>query len=211
MKRYKFIAIEGNIGVGKTSLATMLSKEYDAHLILEEFVDNPFLSNFYQEPQRYAFPTELHFLLDRYEQLEKLVRLGQLKDKLNITDYIFTKSLLFAKMNLEEEEYNLFARTFRTIYQHLPQPELVVYIHSSTDRLIDNIHQRGRSFEQKIAIDYLKRVEQAYFDYFEQNTHLKVLFIKADKLDFVNNKAHYQQILDWIGMEYEVGITEVVL
>jgi len=210
-EKYHFITVEGNTGAGKTSLARMLAKQYKGNLILEEFVDNPFLPKFYAQPARYAFHTEAFFLLDRHEQLNKLIASGQLKKGLNITDYLFNKSLLYAKVNLDPDENKLFARFFHTLHQHLPQPELVVYVHATVPRLIQNIRQRGRGFEQQVRPEYLQEVEDIYFNYFRKNPQLRVLVIHADNMDFVHNPAHYTQIVKWLQSDYPPGINEVKL
>ncbi len=210
-KDYNLITVAGNIGAGKTFLATKLAQQYDANLILEQFVDNPFLPKFYDNPVQYAFHTEVFFLLDRHQQLLNFFRSRALQNRLNITDYLFNKTLLFAAMNLEIQEYQLFERLFNTLYPEWPQPELVVYINSSVGRLLKNIRHRGRGFEQAIPAAYLKRVECIYFEYFKKNPHLKVVQINADHLDFVNNPAHYQQILECINQDYQAGITEVTI
>lgn len=211
MKKYKLITIEGNLGAGKTSLAQLLAQEYDAHLILEEFWDNPFLPKFYQDADRYALHTELHFLLDRCEQLQKILNTYAMTNCLNVSDYLFVKSLIFAKLNLDKAEYQLFERIFYRIFRNLPQPELLVYLYRSPTRLLENIHARGRSFEQSITAEYLKSVEAAYTHFFRKNPQLKVLRIHADDVDFIDNPIHYQQIINAINQQYEIGINELVL
>jgi len=210
-KDYNLITVSGNIGAGKTFLATKLAQQYGGNLILEQFVDNPFLPKFYDNPVQYGFHTEVFFLLDRHKQLCDFFQSNALQNRLNITDYLFNKTLLFASMNLEMQEYQLFERLFNALYPQWPQPELVVYINSSVSRLMQNIRHRGRGFERSIPPAYLKRVEQIYFNYFKQNPHLKVVQINADHLDFVNNSDHYYQILECINQDYKAGITEVTI
>ncbi len=206
MFKYNFITIDGNTGAGKTTLSEMLSKDMNGHLILEEFVDNPFLADFYKEPDRYAFPTEIYFMCDRYQQLKETIRQLDLYKELHIADYIFTKSLLYAKANLKGKEFELFDRVFGMFFNDLPEPELFIYIHSTADRLVKNIQKRGRDFEQVVRKSYLQTVEDIYFDYFKQNQHLRILVIPSDDLDFVENPEHYQMIKEAVCKEYEPGI-----
>ena len=209
--KYKLVTVEGNTGAGKTSLAKMLAQQYGGQLILEEFADNPFLPKFYAEPEKYAFHTEMYFMLDRYRQLSDFIQSEHSKTGLTISDYIFRKSLLYAEVNLQPDEYDLFERMFNTVYPNLPQPELIIYVHATVPRLIRNIQKRGRDFEQQVRESYLKRVEKIYFDYFRNNPHLPVLIIHADDLDFVHEPEHYEQILEWIAQDYPAGIHEVFI
>ncbi len=210
MNNYQLITVEGNTGAGKTSLAKMLSEEYRARLVLEEFVDNPFLPKFYAEPERYAFTTEVFFLLDRHKQLKELLHKGQqLKDGLTITDYVLNKTLLYAEVNLKGDEYLLFKRLFETLYADLPRPQLLVYIHSAVPRLIQNIRKRGRGFEQVVRPEYLQQVEDLYFNYFKKNPQLTVAVIEADDLDFVGNKSHYEGIREALQQDFEPGVNRI--
>lgn len=184
----------------------MLAQAYDGELILEEFVDNPFLPKFYADIERYAFPTEVFFLMDRHRKLTELIASRTLQKGFNVTDYLLNKSLLYAQVNLKEDEYRLFERIFHALHTELPQPDLVIYIHSRIPRLIQNIRRRGRGFEQVVEPAYLQRVEDRYLRYFKENPSLKVLIINADDLDFVNNPADYEQIMEWVNAPYEAGI-----
>lgn len=204
--KYNFITIEGNIGAGKTTLAKMLANEYRGKNILEEFVANPFLPKFFEEPDRYAFSAELFFLADRYQQLNKVLQDVDLKTSFTVADYVFVKSLLYSKVNLKEDEFRLFERIFQIIYPELPDPELLVYVHSSPERLVQNIIKRGRDFEQGVRLAYLKQIENAYFDYFKSRPDLKILVLDTDAIDFVQNKAHYEKILELINADYNPGI-----
>src|SRR5688572_1021458 len=152
---YHYITIEGNIGAGKTTLAHMLSKHYNARLILEEFADNPFLPKFYENPKQFAFPLELFFMAERYKQLKDLLHTQDMFNSITISDYLFTKCLLFAKVNLPADEFRLYQSLFDIIHQQLIQPELLIYLHSPVARLQQNIRKRNRSYEQQIADDYL--------------------------------------------------------
>lgn len=205
--KYNLITVEGNTGAGKTTLANMLAEEYGGELILEEFVDNPFLPKFYKEPQRYAFTTELYFMADRFHQLKQLLQTRDIfnPDKRYFTDYIFNKSLLYAKVNLEEDEYQLFARLFRIMYAEIPEPQLLIYVHSEVDRLVRNIQKRGRGFEQSVRTEYLASVEKIYFEYFKQNPQLRVLVLNTTEIDFVHKPEDFQRIQEVVTREYEPG------
>lgn len=204
--RYNFITIEGNIGAGKTTLAKMVADEYGGKNILEEFVANPFLPKFFEDPDRYAFSAELFFLADRYQQLHKVLEDFDLASGFTVADYVFVKSLLYAKVNLKEDEWRLFDRIFNIIYPQLPDPELLVYIHSSPERLVQNIIKRGRDFEQGVRLAYLKQIENAYFDYFKSRPDLKILVIDTDAVDFVQNPDQFKKILALIDSDYNPGI-----
>ena len=153
--KYNFITIEGNIGAGKTTLAHLLSKHFNARLILEEFAENPFLPNFYENKEQYAFPLELFFMAERYKQLKELLQSKDLFQNLTISDYLFTKCLLFAKVNLPEQEFLLYQKLFDIINPQLVQPDLLIYLHAPINKLKENIKKRNRSYEQSIGRDYL--------------------------------------------------------
>ncbi len=202
-----YIVIEGNIGAGKTLLSNMLSERLGAELILEEFADNPFLPLFYQNPERYAFPVELFFMTERHKQLEGLLSEGNLFKKNVFSDYIFSKTLLFAKQNLEAEELSLFQKLFYTLNASFPKPNLLVYLHRSIDNLMINIKNRGRSYEADMSAAYLQKIEKAYFSFFETIAHeVPILVLEADNLDFINNKADYQAVVEELGKTYKKGI-----
>jgi len=160
---YKYIAIEGNIGAGKTTLCNMLHKDFNCRLILEQFADNPFLPYFYENQERYAFPVELFFMTERHKQLQENLSQRDLFQQMIVADYFFIKTLLFAKNNLSDEEYRLFQRLFHILNSTFPKPELIVYLHRSVDNLIENIKARGRSYEQEIAPSYLLEIQNTYF------------------------------------------------
>ncbi|OYU96001.1 MAG: deoxynucleoside kinase [Bacteroidetes bacterium B1(2017)] len=203
---YSFIAIEGNIGSGKSSLANLLARDWGGHLIMEEFEDNSFLPKFYEDSRRYAFPLEMSFLAARFNQLKKQLPEQELFRELVISDYIFAKCLLFSKVNLDEDEYELYYKMFDIINQQLPKPELLIYLHSPVEKLQWNINNRGRSYEQKIEDQYLLNLQQTYFDYLHTHTEQRVLLIDCSNIDFVNNEGHYQQIKELACKEYEPGI-----
>lgn len=202
--KYHFVTIEGNIGAGKTTLAHLLSKHYNARLILEEFADNPFLPKFYENPKQFAFPLELFFMAERYKQLKDLLHTQDLFNSITISDYLFTKCLLFAKVNLPADEFKLYQNLFDIIHQQLIQPELLIYLHSPVSRLQQNIRKRNRSYEQQIADDYLFSIQETYTQYIKQH-NVKTLFVDAGNADFLGNKAHLQVIIDALDKEYEQG------
>jgi deoxyadenosine/deoxycytidine kinase len=202
--KYHFITIEGNIGAGKTTLAHLLAKHFNARLILEEFADNPFLPKFYENPQQYAFPLELFFMAERYKQLKELIHTKDLFQSITITDYLFTKCLLFAKVNLPEEEYRLYQKLFDIIHQQLVQPDLLIYLHAPVDKLQQNIKKRNRSYEQGIPNEYLLNIQQTYTHYIKQH-NIKTLFVDASNADFLDNPKHLQVIIDALDKDYEYG------
>ncbi len=202
--KYNFVTIEGNIGAGKTTLAHLLSKHYSARLILEEFADNPFLPKFYENPQQFAFPLELFFMAERYKQLKELLHTQDLFNSITISDYLFTKCLLFAKVNLPADEFRLYQNLFDIIHQQLVQPQLLIYLHSPVSRLQQNIRKRNRSYEQQIADDYLFSIQETYTQYIKQH-NIKTLFVDASNADFLGNEKHLQVIIDALDKEYEQG------
>lgn len=202
--KYHFITIEGNIGAGKTTLAHLLAKHFNARLILEEFADNPFLPKFYENPHQYAFPLELFFMAERYKQLKELIHTNDLFQSITITDYLFTKCLLFAKINLPEEEYRLYQKLFEIIHQQLVQPDLLIYLHAPVNRLQQNIKKRNRSYEQSIPDEYLLNIQQTYTHYIKQH-NIKTLFIDASNADFLSNPKHLQVVIDALDQDYEQG------
>ncbi len=207
----RYLVIEGNIGVGKTSLCHKIAKDYNAKLILEQFADNPFLPKFYENPERYSFPLELSFLADRYNQLKNSTDSPDLFSDLIIADYFFMKSLIFSSSTLQEDEYKLYRQLFNIIYGSLPKPDLYVYLHKDVDNLLRNIKQRGREYEQSITPEYLKNIENGYFGFFKQQKDLKILVIDTNYLDFVNNEHDYETIVNTIfNSDYEKGINRIV-
>lgn len=206
---YRFIAIEGNIGAGKTTLCRMLADDFNYRLILEEFNDNPFLPPFYENPDRYAFPVELFFMTERHKQLQQELSQQDLFQQAIVSDYIFYKTLLFAQKNLNEDEYRLFQRLFRILNATFPKPDLLLYLHRPVMDLIGNIQKRGRSFEQDISPDYLQKIQQAYFEYFRLESRLPILVVDVEGLDFQSTPAYYQQILDLLQKDYKPGVHQV--
>jgi len=201
---YHFITIEGNIGAGKTTLSHLLSRHFNARLVLEEFADNPFLPKFYENPKLYAFPLELFFMAERYKQLKDLIQQKDLFQNITISDYLFTKCLLFAKVNLPEDEFRLYQRLFEIIHQQLLQPDLLIYLHTPVSRLQQNIKKRNRSYEQNIPDQYLFSIQETYTHYIKQH-NLKTLFVDASNADFLGNEKHVQVIIDALQNDYEDG------
>ncbi|MDP3930130.1 MAG: deoxynucleoside kinase [Bacteroidota bacterium] len=208
---YNFIAVEGNIGAGKSTLAQFLAKDWNAQLILEEFEDNSFLPKFYADARRYAFPLEMSFLAARFNQLKNQLPSQDLFKQLTISDYIFAKCLLFSKVNLDEDEYELYHKLFHIINLQLPKPDLLVYLHCPIEKLQWNIANRGRSYEQQIEDEYLQNLQQTYFDYLHTQTDLRILIIDSSQVDFVKNPLHYEQIQSLLCKEYPHGITQAKL
>ena len=198
LQSFNYIAIEGNIGAGKTTLATKLAEDCNAKLILERFADNPFLPKFYKDQSRYAFPLEMSFLADRYQQLsDDLAQFDLFKDFV-VADYHIFKSLIFAKVTLQEDEFRLYKTMFDIIYKEMTKPDLYVYLYQNTARLLQNIKKRGRSYEQEISAEYLEKINQGYLDYIKTQTDLNVLIIDVSELDFIKNQADYVFVLEKI-------------
>jgi deoxyadenosine/deoxycytidine kinase len=206
---YNYIAIEGNIGAGKTTLATRLSKQFNTRLILEQFEDNSFLPKFYEDQARYAFPLELSFLADRFQQLKSQVAVQDMFHPVTIADYFILKSLIFAKKTLNGEEFTLYSRLFSIIENVLPKPDLLVYLYLDIDRLQSNIRMRGRAYELNIEDDYLQKIQEGYLDYIKQQQGLRVLLIDANQLDFVARESDYHKLTSIILKEYPIGIHRI--
>ncbi|TXE06787.1 2-amino-4-hydroxy-6-hydroxymethyldihydropteridine diphosphokinase [Gelidibacter salicanalis] len=209
MKRYDFgsynyIAIEGNIGAGKTSLAHQISNEFNAKLILERYADNPFLPKFYEEPQRYAFTLEMSFLADRYQQIsDDLSQLDLFKDFM-ISDYDIYKSLIFSKITLPEDEFRLYRKLFYLMYKDIAKPDLYVYLYQNTERLQANIKKRGRDYEQNIENNYLEKINAGYLEFLKNQTELNVKIIDISDRDFVDKREDYLWVLGEICTPAEV-------
>ncbi|MEI6765287.1 MAG: deoxynucleoside kinase [Bacteroidota bacterium] len=208
---YNYIAIEGNIGAGKTSLATRISQDFNARLILEQFEDNAFLPKFYRDPQKYAFPLELSFLSSRYQQLKEQLSQGDLFKSFTVSDYFIYKSLIFARKTLQDDELSLYTRLYFIINSVLPRPDLLVYLYVSVKRLKCNIVKRGRSYEQDIESEYLSKIQDGYFEFINQQQDLRVLIIDVNEIDFVKNPDDYKLIVDTIMQEYSVGVHRISL
>lgn len=206
---YNFIAIEGNIGAGKTTLSKKLTIDFNARLILEQFAENPFLPKFYADPEKHAFPLELSFLAERYQQLKNELSSQDLFKPTIISDYYFLKSLIFAKANLSEDEFSLYSKLFHIINDSLAKPDLFVYLYHDVERLQNNIKKRGRSYEQNITNDYLLKIQTSYFEFIKQLNDLRILIVDVNKLDFANNDEHYKELLKIINQPYSLGISRI--
>ncbi|MFC2089678.1 deoxynucleoside kinase [Bacteroidota bacterium] len=210
--QYNYLVIEGNIGAGKTSLAKKLAEDTDSKLVLEQFEENPFLPKFYADADRYAFPVELTFLADRYKQLKSEIKPRDLFQTRTISDYYFVKSLIFSRNTLKDDEYFLYKRLFDIIHQQLPKPDLYVYLHVNSKRLLDNIRSRGRVYEMQITEEYLEEIRLSYFDYIKTQPKMTFLVLDVNNLDFVNNISDYQKIKKAIFEEYyEYGMNMLIL
>jgi deoxyguanosine kinase len=196
----QYVVIEGIIGAGKTSLAELLARRWNAQLVLEEFAENPFLPKFYEDPGRYAFPLELQ---------KQVFQTGNLFQPKVVADYFLPKCQIFAKNNLEEEEYKLFLRLFEIMQYNVPQPDLLVYLHLDPSQALKNIQKRGRSYEQNINFEYLNQIQKNYLSFIQQHTNQNVLMIRTDELDFVQSDNDLRWIVDEIEKERAPGIHRV--
>jgi deoxyguanosine kinase len=206
--KYNFITIEGCIGAGKTTLANRLAADFGGNLILERFEENPFLVKFYEDQERHAFPVELYFMAERFKQLQSLS--GNSRDLFQgftITDYLFQKSLIFAGNNLQQEEAKLYRMLFDIINPRLPQPDIIIYLYAGIEQLLSNIRKRGRSFEQQIQPEYLEHIQQSYLEYFKMNPQLRVVLLDTSNLNFVDNEADYQKVIELLQENLPVGTT----
>ena len=198
LEQFNYVAFEGNIGAGKTTLATKIAEDFNAKSVLERFADNPFLPKFYEDQNRYAFPLEMSFLADRYKQLsDDLSQFDLFKDFI-VADYHIFKSLIFAKITLADDEYRLYSNLFHIIYKEMPKPDLYVYLYQNSERLLENIKKRGRSYEQEIQAEYLDKINTGYLDYIKSQTDLNILIIDVSDRDFVKNHEDYLFILNEI-------------
>ena len=195
ISKFKYIAIEGNIGAGKTSLAKKISIDFNSKLILERFADNPFLPKFYEDPDRYAFTLEMSFLAERYQQItDDLSQLNIFSDSI-VSDYDIFKSLIFSKITLSEDEFALYRKLFFSMYKDILKPDLYIYLNQNIDRLKENIKKRGRDYEQNIDSKYLKNINSGYLDFHKTQTDLNIKIIDINNMDFLNNRIDYLNIL----------------
>ncbi len=206
---YNYIVIEGCIGAGKTTLAQMLAADYNAELVLERFAENPFLAKFYKDPVHYAFPAEMTFLMDRYQQLKQLLSARDLFTDCVIGDYFIDKCIIFAKNNLLSDEFNLYRNVFETISEFLPKPDLILYLYNDTEHLLQNIAKRGRDYEKGITAEYLQNIQDSYLSYFSQHASIPILLVETARLDFVNYLQDYNCIKQLIETNYTAGIQRV--
>ncbi|MFZ4105785.1 2-amino-4-hydroxy-6-hydroxymethyldihydropteridine diphosphokinase [Flavobacterium sp.] len=198
LENFNYIAVEGNIGAGKTTLVSKIADDFNAKTVLERFADNPFLPKFYKDQNRFAFPLEMSFLADRYQQIsDDLAQFDLFKDFI-VADYHIFKSLIFAKVTLAEDEYRLYKTLFDIIYKEMPKPDLYIYLYQNTERLLQNIKRRGRSYEQEIPASYLEKINNGYLDYIKTQQDLNVLIIDVSERDFVKNQEDYIFVLNEI-------------
>ncbi len=197
MRNLYYIAIEGPIGVGKTSLAELLSKELGARLVLEDFEDNPFLPDFYNDPERFGFQTQLFFLLQRYRQQQDLRQVDMFQ-KLLITDYMFVKDRLFASLNLDDKEMHLYDTVANLLERNIIRPDMVIYLQADTDVLMKNIAKRGRDMERNITWEYIDALNQVYTEYFFRYQDTPLVIINTDNIDFVENEKDLKEVIDYI-------------
>ncbi|HEY6976420.1 MAG TPA: deoxynucleoside kinase [Chitinophagaceae bacterium] len=202
--KYHFIAIEGNIGAGKTTLAHLLSKKLNARLILEQFADNPFLPKFYENPKQYAFPLELFFMAERFKQLKDMLRTKDMFQNVTIADYVFSKCLLFAKVNLPEDEFRLYQKLFDIFQQQIIFPDILIYLHSPVHKLQQNIKKRNRDYEQNIPDEYLFNIQETYTSYIKHH-NIKTIFIDASNADFLDNEKHLQVVFNALENDLDDG------
>ena len=197
MRNLYYIAIEGPIGVGKTSLANLMSKELSARLVLEEFDENPFLPDFYKDPERFAFQTQLFFLLQRYRQQQELRQVDMFQ-KLLVTDYMFVKDRLFASLNLGEKEMQLYDTVANLLERNIIKPDLVIYLQADTDTLMKNIALRGREMETDITYEYIDALSQVYTEYFFRYQDTPLVIINTNNIDFVHNEDDLKEVIKYI-------------
>ena len=195
IEKYNYVAIEGNIGSGKTSLSNLMSDEFNAKIVLERFADNPFLPKFYDDQERFAFPLEMSFLADRYQQLTDDLAQFDLFKNFIVSDYYIFKSLIFAQVTLQKEEYALYRKMFDIMYKEISKPDLYIYLYQNTDRLLENIKKRGRIYEQNIEASYLQKIHVGYTNFIKTEQDLNTLIIDVSELDFVNNHKDYREVL----------------
>ena len=203
---YNYLVIEGCIGAGKTCFSKRLADDYNAKIIYEQFADNSFLPKFYEDPQRYAFPLEMSFLTDRYNQLKNKLTQTDLFSQYTIADYFIDKCLIFSKNNLNKDEYSLYLKIFDIINSFIPKPDLIVYLYKDVDLLLKNIKKRGRDYEQNIDYKYLDDIQKGYLDYFKLLSNIPIVIIDTNKLDFVSFEEDYQYLKTVINKKYENGI-----
>lgn len=208
---YQFIAIEGNIGSGKTFLAKKLATQFNAKLVLERFSDNPFLPKFYKEPEKYAFALELSFLAERYRQLKEKLIDGELFSEFTVSDYVISKCAIFARTNLKDDEYDLFMKLYHIMYNTLPQPDILLYLHLDVDKLQQRIHKRGRAYEKSISNEYLEKIKEGYFSFFKRQQELTILVVDYSNADFIHNEADFTKLLEALEKKYQPGIHRILL
>lgn len=209
--RYNFVAIEGNIGAGKTTLAKKIAENYNAKLILEQFEENPYLAKFYENPSRYSFQLEVSFLVDRFLQFKYDVARQELFKTFTIADYYISKSLIFAKNNLQEQEYGLYTKMFELLSKAAPKPDLLIYLYINVDQLLKNIKARNRSYEQNISHDYLENIQETYLDFFKKQTDMKIVLVEVKNINYSLNDQYVEKIFTLLNNDYRPGITNCTI
>ncbi|MBP5711084.1 MAG: deoxynucleoside kinase [Bacteroidales bacterium] len=206
---YNYAVIEGCIGAGKTTLSTKIAEDLNTNLILERFADNSFLPKFYEDPEHYAFPLEMSFLSDRYQQLKNFQR-DVFKSSLIIADYFINKCIIFSKNNLKGDEYSLYLKIANLIFDALPKPDLMIYLYNSIERLQQNISVRGRDYERNISPEYLSNIQEGYMNYLNHyNPEIPILIVDAHNLDFVKNPNDYEKLKSLLYNTYPKGINRI--
>lgn len=208
---YRYIAVEGNIGAGKTSFCKQINAEHNCKLILEEFKENPFLPLFYKDPDRYAFTLELFFMTERYKQFQSAMITHDMFSDFMISDYFYVKTLLFARKNLPDHEFKLFQKLYGALENSVPMPDLLIYFHRNVDILMKNIKKRGRGYEMGIKQDYLQNIQDSYFDYLRNIRSFPVLIIDLNEIDFVQNRSHFEEVKRLMTKQYQPGVHRVTL
>jgi deoxyadenosine/deoxycytidine kinase len=208
---YRYIAIEGNIGAGKTTLARRFAEDLSAKLVIEEFAGNTFLAKFYDNPGRYAFPLELSFLAERFSQLSREVAMPELFGQPVVSDYFINKSQVFARNNLVDDEYELFVKLFSMMQLQVPKPDLIIYLHMSVPNLLINIKKRGREYEKKIPAKYLENIQKRYMELLKMHEGLKIVVADTNGIDFVGNEGHYEKVKSLLYTDIPSGITRIQL
>lgn len=208
---YQYICIEGNIGTGKTSLCEKIARDFNSQLILEEFADNPFLKYFYDDPDRYAFTVELFFMTERHKQLQYSLHNRSLFSEFMVADYCFWKTVIFASKTLNDQEYRLFLRLFNILNTGFPNPDLLVYLHRSPGKLLEQIRIRGRFYEQTITEEYLQKIQDSYFEFFRSQLSYPIVVLDVEELDFVNQPDHYQEMVRLLKKQYLPGTHRISL
>ncbi|MFK5957999.1 MAG: 2-amino-4-hydroxy-6-hydroxymethyldihydropteridine diphosphokinase [Lutibacter sp.] len=197
-EKFNYIAIEGNIGAGKTTLTNLIAEDFNAKIILERFADNPFLPKFYEDNERYAFPLEMSFLADRYQQLSDDLAQFDLFKNFIVSDYYIFKSLIFAQVTLQKDEYFLYRKMFDIMYNEISKPDLYIYLYQETPRLLENIKNRGRDYEQNISPEYLDKIHKGYATFIKTEKNLNTLIVDVTNKDFLHNIEDYKEIIELI-------------
>lgn len=208
---YNYVCIEGNIGSGKTTFCEMMAEKYPISLVLEEFDDNPFLPLFYKNQSKWAFTVELFFMTERYKQLGETISRRNMFDDFILGDYFFTKTLLFARKNLSDEEFKMFHKIFQVLNSNFPPPELVIYFHRDVNYLRKNIEKRGRPYEEGITKEYLTTIQNSYFEYFRNVLSYPVIILDLKDIDFENKPIYFEFIESLMQKEYHPGVHRMSL